>query len=191
MPRGQAMFLKSFVHWSSMGARDKSLWSHQRLRHQHHYELLPSVQSALCKPPPVLCHIGAARLSLGDSPKQALQQGLCSAPHINHSGCDCYCHSCRHLKTEDVVSSLLCKAFLPSPTACKGKHPFFCACACVCVCVFVLQQRNIDSDLKSRKKSCTAVLTEAVAGSLLRWCLSRVRALKYMHGSNLLCKSPL
>lgn len=144
------------------------------------------MQSAFRKPPPVPCRIGAAHLSRGD-PTASSATGLeLSSTHppcllINHSGCDCCCHCCRHHKTEDVVSSLLHKAFLLSPGAFKVKHPFFF----FFLFFLVLWQRNVSSDLKSRKKSCSSVLMVAAAGSLLPWCSGRVRALKCRRGSNL------
>lgn len=108
---------------------------------------------------------------------------------INHLGCDCFCHSCRHLETKDVSSSH--RAVLPSLTAFKEKHLFFSFFLVWVLSLFFFfcaatEERE---DLRSSKKSCTAFLSVAVAGSWSYRCSSRVRVLKRVPGSNLPCKS--
>lgn len=148
-----------------MGAGDKSLPN--PLAQADDEDISPAQSHCFLRPQlsrdtPLALRCRAACLSQG-CPHQCPAAGfmLCSPLPawllINHSGCG-YCRHChRHLKTEDAVSSLLRKAFLPSLTAFKGKHPFLC----------VLQHRNTGSDLKKMWQSCTAVLTEAASGSVM------------------------
>jgi len=82
MPRGQAMFLKSFVHWNSMGVRDKSLPRPQTIKtsaplRAAAFHAVSSLQAAPSLPP----YQSIPPLP-GECPQPAPRNGLCSAPHI-------------------------------------------------------------------------------------------------------------